>query len=95
MFQEIVERITKELTVLAPSTIKIKDDFPDGNIIIVGAERFHCAEVLFQPIFTDKKSQRIPRHHFPDQHEVSRVHTQGVVRQCRVVKRHEHVPRDY
>ena len=30
--------------------------FPDGNIIIVGAERFHCAEVLFQPRFTGKKA---------------------------------------
>ena len=27
---------------------------PDGNIIIVGAERFLCVEVLFQPSFTGK-----------------------------------------
>ena len=28
------------------------DELPDGNIIIVGAERFRCVKVLFQPSFT-------------------------------------------
>ena len=29
---------------------------PDGNIITVGAERFYCGEVLFQPSFTVKEA---------------------------------------
>ena len=31
-------------------------ELPDGNIITVGAERFHCAEWLFQPSFTGKEA---------------------------------------
>ena len=31
-------------------------ELPDGIIIIVGAERFHCVEVLFQPSFTDSET---------------------------------------
>ena len=34
-------------------------EFPDGNIITVGAERFRCAEVLFQPSFIGKEGSRI------------------------------------
>jgi len=30
--------------------------FPDRNIISVGAERFHCAEVPFQPSFTGEEA---------------------------------------
>ena len=37
--------MTKELTALAPSTIKTKDERPDGNIII-GAKRCRCATVF-------------------------------------------------
>ena len=29
-------------------------DRPDGNSIAVGAERYHCAEVLLQPNLIDK-----------------------------------------
>ena len=47
--REIVDRMTNELTMLAPSTMKIKDELLDGNISTVGAERFRCVEVLFQP----------------------------------------------
>ena len=32
--------------------------FPDRNIITVGAERFHCAEVLFRPSFDERKTSR-------------------------------------
>ena len=46
MSREIVERMTNELTTLAPSTMKIKDDLPDGNISTVGAERVRCACVF-------------------------------------------------
>ena len=35
MSLEIVERMTNELTTLAPSTMKIKDELPDGEIITV------------------------------------------------------------
>ena len=35
MFREIVERLTNELTTLAPSMMKIKDVLPDGDIITV------------------------------------------------------------
>jgi len=45
--REIVERMANELTTLAPSTMKTKDELPDGNIITVGDERLCCAEVLF------------------------------------------------
>ena len=47
MSREIVERMTNELTTLAPSTMKIKDELPDGNISTVGAERFSLRESIF------------------------------------------------
>ena len=43
----IVECMRNELTTLAPSTMKTKDELPDGNISTVGAERFRCVDVLF------------------------------------------------
>ena len=46
MSSKNAERMTKELTSLAPYTIKIKDVLPDGNIISVGAKRFRCADVF-------------------------------------------------
>ena len=45
-------------------------ELPDRNIISVGAECFHCVDTLFQPSFFRQRSQRIPRHFFPVQHEV-------------------------
>ena len=56
MFQVSGERMTKELTTLAPSTMKTKDELPDGNIISVGDERFFYVEVLFQPNFIEGAS---------------------------------------
>ena len=56
MFQEFGERMTNELTTLATSTMKIKDELPDGNFSTVGAERFRCVEVLFQPSFIGKEA---------------------------------------
>ena len=42
-----VERMTKDMTAAAPSTLKIMVVAPpDGNIFTVGPKRFHCAEVL-------------------------------------------------
>ena len=47
MFQGAFERMMKDTTLTAPSTMKIKVVAPpDGNIFTVGAKRFHCAEVL-------------------------------------------------
>ena len=40
-------------------------------------------------------SQWNPRHFFPEQHKVLREHPQGIVRQYRVVRWHDHVPRDW
>ena len=35
------------------------NEFPDGNITTVGAERFLCAEMLFHPSFTGKEASGI------------------------------------
>ena len=52
-----VARITKELVALAASAMTIKVGAPpDGNMIIVGAKRHHCAKMLFQPSFTGKQA---------------------------------------
>ena len=44
-------------------------ELPDGKIIAVDTKRFLCSEVLSQTSFNGKKSQRIPRHFFPEHHE--------------------------
>lgn len=51
----IFEHMPKELMALAPTMIEIKEDRPDGNIIIGGAERVRCVKVLVQPSSTVKK----------------------------------------
>ena len=56
MFKRIFEHMTKELTALAPSTTKIKDNLPDGNIIIDGAESFRSVKVLVQSSSTGKEA---------------------------------------
>merc|ERR1712122_392962 len=49
-----------ELKSTAESSDKEKTyELPDGNIITVGAERFRCAEVLFQPSFIAKEASGI------------------------------------
>ena len=63
--------------------------FPDRNIITVGAERLHCVEALFQPGFTGKKASG-----FHDTSLQSNMEC-DVVRRCRVVRWHDHVPRDF
>ena len=76
-----------ELTSTAESSDKIHTyELPDRNIISPGAgssSQFHW-----------HSSQWTPRHFFPEQHEVLRKYPQGVIRQCRVSKRHDHVPKD-
>ena len=47
MFQWVFERMTKDTTLTASSTMKIMVVAPpNGNIFTVGAKRFRCAEVL-------------------------------------------------
>ena len=48
--------MTNELTTLPPSTMKTKDELPEGNIITVGDKRFLYVEVLFQPNFIEGAS---------------------------------------
>ena len=57
MSRQIVERMTNELTTLAPSTMKIKDEFPDGNISTVGVERFCCVESAVPDSLTLKSAR--------------------------------------
>ena len=54
------------------------------SIITIGAIRFQCAEVLFQPRFPSKMPADT-RHFFPDHQEVRRRYPQRVIRQCRDV----------
>ena len=49
MFQEVFERMTKELTASAPSAMKTKWFAPTDGTITAGTKRFRFAEVLFQP----------------------------------------------
>ena len=46
--------MTKELTTLAPSTMKIKDVLSDGDITTVAPNVSCGAKVLFRPCFTGK-----------------------------------------
>jgi len=41
------------------SEVERNYELPDGSIVTIGAERFRCAEVLFQPSFIGKESEGI------------------------------------
>ena len=66
---------------------------PDGNIITVCAKHFLCSEVLFLPKSPVKKPVDSATLSFQSNMKCD-VYIRTVVRQCRVVKRHDHVPVD-
>ena len=68
--REIVRDIGSDYDTEPKSNAEETYVFPDRNIITVGAEPFHCVAVLLQPGFRWYRSQRIPRHFYPEQHEV-------------------------
>merc|ERR1712205_62282 len=83
-----------EMKAAADSSEKEKTyELPDGNLVTVGNERFRCPEVLFQPLHR-QGGERHPRHVVPDDHEVRRGHSQGLVRERGAVGRHDDVPGD-
>merc|ERR1711964_490626 len=43
------------------SSLEVNYELPDGNIVTIGAERFRCPEVMFQPNFIGREQEGIHR----------------------------------
>ena len=56
-------------------------------------EQFHCARKVVPTTFHWQRSQSIPRHFSPEDHEVRRWYPRGNAHLRRVVGRHNHVPK--
>jgi len=69
--REIVRDVKESLTYIAldydvelklaneSSALEKSYELPDGNVIVLGSERFRCPEVLFQPSFTGREASGI------------------------------------
>ena len=73
--------------------LPVKDELPDGNISTVGAERFRCVEVLFQPSLIGKEASG-SRTLLSKTSRSATLISARICTPCRVVIWHDRVPRD-